>query len=113
MAEWLKAHAWKACMRETVSWVRIPLPPPEASFAFLRCRSLQFIKYPFLAHNVIFLPLDMFAVLRHNPQVICGHNCIFDGNGTDDRQAHGTQGGQGEAARHVWRRRRPLSACHQ
>ena len=30
MAEWLKAHAWKACIRETVSWVRIPLPPPVA-----------------------------------------------------------------------------------
>jgi hypothetical protein len=29
MAEWLKAHAWKACIRETVSWVRIPLPPPR------------------------------------------------------------------------------------
>jgi hypothetical protein len=28
MAEWLKALAWKACIRETVSWVRIPLPPP-------------------------------------------------------------------------------------
>src|SRR5438132_10949493 len=27
VAEWLKAHAWKACIRETVSWVRIPLPP--------------------------------------------------------------------------------------
>src|SRR5215510_12904187 len=30
MAEWLKAHAWKACIRATVSWVRIPLPPPGA-----------------------------------------------------------------------------------
>src|SRR3979490_2270580 len=30
MAEWLKAHAWKACVRETVPWVRIPLPPPAA-----------------------------------------------------------------------------------
>src|SRR5690348_4024588 len=29
VAEWLKAHAWKACIRETVSWVRIPLPPPS------------------------------------------------------------------------------------
>ena len=29
MAEWLKAHAWKACIRATVSWVRIPLPPPH------------------------------------------------------------------------------------
>jgi hypothetical protein len=27
VAEWLKAHAWKACLRETVTWVRIPPPP--------------------------------------------------------------------------------------
>ena len=32
MAEWLKAHAWKACVRETVPWVRIPLSPPEHRF---------------------------------------------------------------------------------
>src|SRR6202171_2665654 len=31
MAEWLKAHAWKACVRETVPWVRIPLSPPVRS----------------------------------------------------------------------------------
>lgn len=31
MAEWLKAHAWKACVRETVPWVRIPLSPPAIS----------------------------------------------------------------------------------
>src|SRR5277367_6083122 len=30
MAEWLKAHAWKACVRETVPWVRIPLSPPAS-----------------------------------------------------------------------------------
>jgi len=29
VAEWLKAHAWKVCMRETVSRVRIPPPPPD------------------------------------------------------------------------------------
>ena len=29
MAEWLKAHAWKVCIRGTVSRVRIPLSPPE------------------------------------------------------------------------------------
>ncbi len=29
VAEWLKAHAWKVCIRETVSRVRIPLPPPD------------------------------------------------------------------------------------
>ncbi len=28
MAEWLKAHAWKACKQVTVSGVRIPLSPP-------------------------------------------------------------------------------------
>ena len=29
MAEWLKAHAWKACLGETLTWVRIPLSPPD------------------------------------------------------------------------------------
>ncbi len=28
MSEWLKEHAWKACMWETASGVRIPLSPP-------------------------------------------------------------------------------------
>src|SRR6516164_1922489 len=28
MAEWLKAHAWKACILERVSRVRIPVSPP-------------------------------------------------------------------------------------
>ena len=39
MAERFKAHAWKACKRETVSRVRIPLSPP-----FLKVlNNLQFI----------------------------------------------------------------------
>ena len=29
VSEWLKEHAWKACMRETVSGVRIPISPPD------------------------------------------------------------------------------------
>ena len=29
MAERLKAHAWKACVRASVPWVRIPLSPPD------------------------------------------------------------------------------------
>src|SRR5205807_2789385 len=37
MAEWLKAHAWKACVRETVPWVRIPLSPPFVRFCTPRC----------------------------------------------------------------------------
>ncbi len=32
MSEWLKEHAWKACVGETLPWVRIPLSPP--SFAY-------------------------------------------------------------------------------
>ena len=32
MAERLKAHAWKACVRESVPWVRIPLSPPDPIF---------------------------------------------------------------------------------
>lgn len=27
VSEWPKEHAWKACVREIVPWVRIPLPP--------------------------------------------------------------------------------------
>ena len=29
VSEWLKEHAWKVCIRETVSGVRIPLSPQE------------------------------------------------------------------------------------
>ena len=29
VAEWFKAHAWKACILLKVSWVRIPLSPPS------------------------------------------------------------------------------------
>ncbi len=28
VAEWLKAHAWKACKEAILSWVRIPFSPP-------------------------------------------------------------------------------------
>jgi hypothetical protein len=28
VAEWLKAHAWKACLRVSVTGVRIPVSPP-------------------------------------------------------------------------------------
>ncbi len=40
VAEWSKAHAWKACRRETVSRVRIPVAPPLAPkkrFSRSRC----------------------------------------------------------------------------
>ncbi len=31
VSEWPMEHAWKACKRENVSWVRIP-PPPYSYF---------------------------------------------------------------------------------
>jgi hypothetical protein len=43
VSEWLKEHAWKVCIRETVSRVRIPLSPQiieivpaQAGFCFFR-----------------------------------------------------------------------------
>ena len=32
MSEWLKEHAWKACVGETLPRVRIPLSPPPNLF---------------------------------------------------------------------------------
>jgi hypothetical protein len=43
MAEWLKAHAWKACVRETVPWVRIPLSPPELAKNLVKSCVSRFI----------------------------------------------------------------------
>ena len=39
VAERLKAHAWKVCMRETVSRVRIPPPPPRIKYLILHTTS--------------------------------------------------------------------------
>src|ERR1700756_52908 len=33
MAEWLKAHAWKACIGETLSRFRTPVSPPDTQSA--------------------------------------------------------------------------------
>src|SRR5262245_19449614 len=53
MAEWLKAHAWKACIRATVSWVRIPLPPPslKATSACVLGRNRPASPYPTRLHH--------------------------------------------------------------
>jgi hypothetical protein len=77
MAEWLKAHAWKACIRETVSWVRIPLPPPTPSFALIRSDPRRSKIPNIYRRNSARFPLDTFAILRHNPARICGRDCIF------------------------------------
>ena len=38
MSEWLKEHAWKACVGETLPWVRIPLSPPSKSIHINKLR---------------------------------------------------------------------------
>ena len=43
VAEWLKAPAWKACLRVTVTRVRIPLSPPKIEIFHL----VFFNKYEF------------------------------------------------------------------
>ena len=40
VAEWLKAHAWKACKGVTLSWVRIPFSPPQ--IIFVLCGQFDF-----------------------------------------------------------------------
>ena len=44
MSEWLKEHAWKACVGETLPWVRIPLSPP--AFANRSLRSQLWLGQP-------------------------------------------------------------------
>src|SRR4051812_32892567 len=45
MSEWLKEHAWKACVGETLPRVRIPLSPPFANC----CRLLPLVPAAFRA----------------------------------------------------------------
>ena len=52
MSERLKEHAWKVCIRETVSWVRIPPSPPLSQYlspAFCKERGA----FCFLAFGVV------------------------------------------------------------
>ncbi len=50
VSEWLKEHAWKVCIRETVSRVRIPLSPhskrigPKGPFWFGGTKETCFLK---------------------------------------------------------------------
>src|SRR5215468_11023813 len=46
MSEWLKEHAWKACVGETLPWVRIPLSPPNSKFEGLCAGARHGTKIP-------------------------------------------------------------------
>src|SRR3954451_20911596 len=58
VAEWLKAHAWRACIRATVSRVRIPLPPPP--------EYLSLLSYIYLCGWVKKSPLLSATLRRHH-----------------------------------------------
>ncbi len=45
VSERLKEHAWKACIRETVSWVRIPPSPPDDIHKAPFCGALLFLTF--------------------------------------------------------------------
>ena len=45
VAEWLKAHAWKACLLEMATWVRIPPSPPILAIQFQLLSNPEFFVY--------------------------------------------------------------------
>ncbi len=61
MAERLKAHAWKACVRESVPWVRIPLLPPSCSSPAFVFFTAQFRRCGLC--SPVYRP-NMFAICR-------------------------------------------------
>ena len=70
MSEWLKEHAWKACVRETVPRVRIPLSPPlkfsrslRTTFSFLKIKGVCLLNFiiklnKFIAERMFFVTLS-------------------------------------------------------
>ena len=52
VAEWLKAHAWKACKGVTLSWVRIPFSPPLKGYI---SKHIYFIYFFLMKINQQFL----------------------------------------------------------
>ena|GEM_PF-3492141 len=66
MAEWLKAHAWKACLGETLTWVRIPLSPPY--FQLLSaCRNQFAITLRLSAISATFEPASAISFVTTSP----------------------------------------------
>ena len=89
MAEWLKAHAWKACVGETLPRVRIPLSPP------IRINNLQASQRGFWVTNQ---DLDLSPCFPLRPsnrflwvEASCGHavHCALAGQGRADRKSNG------------------------
>src|SRR5690348_8085771 len=91
MAEWLKAHAWKACLLERVTWVRIPLSPPSFQW-FTAPQSVPAISWRTQSQSSHFR-LCTLHFIRHDIPVgvECGldisvaHHLLLHRNGRADR----------------------------
>ena len=67
VAERSKAHAWKVCIRETVSRVRIPLPPPDLS-TLPHLGTRQNGRFSDLSHrNIDEIPQHGDEIVRRDP----------------------------------------------
>ena len=51
VAEWLKAHAWKACVGKNLPRVRIPPPPPVAISFSSESLMVLFVAIPEVQHQ--------------------------------------------------------------
>src|SRR5438093_3264869 len=89
MAEWLKAHAWKACVRETVPWVRIPLSPP------LHCSPL----YPIVRIDSKTTSSAISAASSAMLPVVTAQTVAFDRGFGGRISRGGTHGRQAQAVR--------------
>jgi hypothetical protein len=68
MAEWLKAHAWKACKGAILSWVRIPFSPPLNKPYVYKVQIYLFIKLLKKYNSAIFLKngiINLFQILKY------------------------------------------------
>ena len=65
MAEWFKAHAWKACKGETLSWVRIPFSPPSRKLYF-KPYILHFVTKYKIIKRAIFIKNDIIIFFQKN-----------------------------------------------
>src|SRR5882724_7887115 len=94
VAEWLKAHAWKVCIRETVSRVRIPLSPPAFPKNATNSNCIGRIRpfanarwYTKVVHNGI-----AYAYSLEKPTQ--RESLVSPARAVRTRQLHGTEGNQ-------------------
>jgi hypothetical protein len=87
VAEWLKAHAWNACIGATLSRVRIPPCPPVIPVRYCFYLSKQFVTET--EAQSIHMPCRQTAatlVARVRAVGILSHRTVKDGEGADSRQ---------------------------